>query len=234
MGQRMAAETPQAEHHQLAAGELAVRLLEFVGGGLTQRDQRAFRNPRIALGHLEWVAPAVDQLHTEREAALVDEAPRAVERDIIRLLTHRPGEAPGELVRAGRHREARRVEQALEQLGPAAQLVGEHWRMRKHGREQLGELRPRLEQTEEVHAARQPLDDIAEAVERVVRAGRSDRREESRKHRFEVVPRRAEGSCLARAPVRDMARRRFRIAEAEARQLALEDIRVIGKGAGRP
>ena len=70
-------------------GKRAVRLLEFGDRGLAERDQRAFGDPRIAGGDLERVAAPVDQLDAEREPALVDQPPDAVERDIIGLPAHR-------------------------------------------------------------------------------------------------------------------------------------------------
>ena len=89
MGQRAAAEPAEPEHDQLAAGEPAVRLLELARRGVGQRDQRAFGDARIAFGDLERVAAPVDQLDAEREAALVDQPPDAVERDVIGLAAHR-------------------------------------------------------------------------------------------------------------------------------------------------
>ena len=91
MSERMAAEAPESEDHELAAGKLAVRLLERVGGGLTQRDQRAFGDAGIALGDLERVAAAVDQLDSERKTSFVDEPARAVQRDVVGLVAHRIG-----------------------------------------------------------------------------------------------------------------------------------------------
>ena len=66
--------------------------LELVDRGLGQRDQRALGDSRIAFGDFERIAAAVDQLDAEREAALVDQPPGAVERDVIGLAAHRIAE----------------------------------------------------------------------------------------------------------------------------------------------
>ena len=79
--------------------------------------------------------------------------------------------------------------------------------------EQPRQRRPRLEQPEQIDAARQALDDVAQAVERVIGIGaRGERLDQARKHRLECLlrRRRTERARLARAPVGDVPRGRRR------------------------
>ena len=205
---------PSAEDDQLAArrsghGSRSNSRVDRVG----ERDDRRFGEVAIALGDVERVAVRGDQLHAEREAALVDHPPHAVERD---RRTARRAIAAGEARRpasaasgGGAKRDC--VDQPVEQRRPP----------RRAGRpaparglricaEMLGQLRPRLEQAVEIDPARQPLDDVAEAVERAHRVGaRGDRAHQRRQHRLErrARRRRAQRPRPARAPVGDPAQR---------------------------
>ena len=191
----------------------------------------AFRNSSAAVRPSAVSAP-VDQLHAKRESPLIDQPARAVERDVIGTAAHRFGQHLRELLDFWRHGEARSVEQALEQLGPPGELVGERRRMGQHLGKQLGKRGPRLQQAEQVHAARQPLDDVAQAIERVIGIGaRRNRLQESRQHRLERLlgRQRAKGTRLARPPVGNVPRCLGGIAEAKLLQLLPEDVGIVGK-----
>ena len=193
------------------SGEAAVRLLELADRGLAERDERAFGDPRIALGDIERIAAPVDQLDAEREAPLVDQPPHAVERR-----RHRDG-------RAWRRRAARQTRprrggiakldasnRPSNSSGRRAELVGQRRRMREDLGEQPRQRRPRLEQAEEIDAARQPLDDVAQAVERVVGIGaRGDRLQQAGSIASNAccAGRRAKRARLTRTPVGDVPRR---------------------------
>ena len=56
VGQRVAAEPTQSEHHQLAARNPPCASSNSARGGLGQRDQRTFGYAGIAFGHLERIA----------------------------------------------------------------------------------------------------------------------------------------------------------------------------------
>ena len=135
-----------------------------------------------------------------------DQPPRAVERAVVGLPGHGRAQALGHRRGLGRKREAGLVDQAVEQVGPAREHVGERRRMREDQRKMPRKLRPRLEQAIEVDAARQPFDDVRQPVERAVRIGPGgDLAQQRREHRLERGPRRrrAQRSRLARPPVRD-------------------------------
>src|SRR5205809_3002956 len=96
--------------------------------------------------------------------------------------------------------------------------------------QQQSEIRPRLEQPEKVHSARQSLDDIAEAVERSLGIARGGNRlEQTREHRFErLLGRgRAQRPGFAGPPLGNMARGYLRLVEAEPAQLLAEDIGIV-------
>ncbi len=56
MGERAAAEPPQAEHDQPGAGNSAVDILELAKRGLAERQDRALGDARIAVRHLQRIA----------------------------------------------------------------------------------------------------------------------------------------------------------------------------------
>ena len=102
--------------------------------------------------------------------------------------------------------------------------------MGKHLGEQLGERRPRLQKAEEIHTARQTLDDVAQAIERMVGMSASgDRRQERREHRFKRLPRRgrAQRPRLPRSPIADMPGGGLGVGEADPLQLGREDIGIV-------
>ena len=92
--------------------------------------------------------------------------------------------------------------------------------------------RPRLEQAEQIYAARQPFDDVAQAIEGVVGIrARGDRLKQIRQHRFERMlgRRRTKRARLTRTPVGDVARRLSGIAESDLRQLFGENVAIVRK-----
>ena len=132
----------------------------------------------------------------------------------------------------GRLRERRFVDQSVEQDGMARQLLRQRRRMGEDQRDDFGQSRARLQQPEQVHAARQSLDDVGEAVERVGRVGAfRNRLQQTRKHRFERGLRggRAQRPRLARAPVGDVPRGACGVCETEALELAKKDVGIVGQ-----
>ena len=196
-----------------------------------QRDDRRLGEVAIALGDGDRVAVRGDQLHAQREAPLADHPPHAVERDVERVAGDRGEEALGQLVGVGRRKRERTVvDQPVEQGRPPRQLVGERRRMGEDQREQVGQLRPRLEQAVEIDPARQPLDDIAEAVERADGSGPAgDRAHQVGQHRLErrARRRRAQRPRPARAPVADPPQRLVDVVEAHRGQLGAQDVGVV-------
>ena len=89
MGQRPAAEAPECQDHELPARDSAMRSSEFVGRQVGQGDDRTFRDVAVAHGQIERVCVRGNQLNAECEAALINQAPGAVERPIIGLARHR-------------------------------------------------------------------------------------------------------------------------------------------------
>ena len=87
---------PRASTIKFTSREGAVRRLEFIDGGLGQRDQRTFGNPGVAFGDLQRVAPPVDQLDSKREPPLVDQPSHTVERHVVGLTAHRVAKELGE------------------------------------------------------------------------------------------------------------------------------------------
>ena len=109
-------------------------------------------------------------------------------------------------------------------IGRRERSVGEDFR------QQPTKRRPGFEQPEEVHAARQALDDVTEPVERAVRIGtRRDRPQQARQHRLKSLLgwRRPQRTRLAGSPVGDVARRACRIAESQRAELFGEDVGVV-------
>ena len=207
MGKRAAAEAAEPENEQFSAFDGGHAARANSASPPTPRQRARLRRRRYSLRRLPAGRGAGDQLDTEREPPLVDQPPDAVEANVIRLPPHRLGQKCGELVRRRRHCEAR-ASNRPSSSSAAAQLVGKSWRMGEHLGEQLGERRARLEQPEQVHPARQPLNDVAEPIERVIGiAARRNRLEQARKHRFEGFARRvrAQRPRLSRPPVADDA-----------------------------
>ena len=58
----------------------------------------SFRNPGIAGRDFQRIVAQVDELDPERETALIDQAARTVERDIIRLAAHGIGQTVGKFL----------------------------------------------------------------------------------------------------------------------------------------
>jgi hypothetical protein len=75
----LAAEPAEAEDDQLAARHRPCALSNSRDAA-SASDDRGLGDPRIAFGDVERVAVRGDQLDAEREAALVDPPPHAVER----------------------------------------------------------------------------------------------------------------------------------------------------------
>src|SRR5206468_10528422 len=92
--------------------------------------------------------------------------------------------------------------------------------------QELGKFGTCFEQPEEIHAARQPLHDVAQSVERPVwvSAG-GDGLKQRGQHGLEGLAsgRRTQRARLARSPVRDMTKRAFDIAEPKLRKLVRQD-----------
>ena len=123
--------------------------------------------------------------------------------------------------RLGRQGEAGLVDQPVEQVGRRASMSASGGAWARISASMSRELRPRLEQAVEIDAARQPLDDVAQAVERALRIGaRRDRPQQRGQHRLERRPRRrrAQRSRLARAPVGDALQRDASDRRSRARQ----------------
>ena len=163
---------------------------------------------RIAHRDVDRVAVRGDQLHAEREAALVDQPPDPVERDVERLAAHRlPASARRASPASGGGAKLDASISPSSSVGPPRQLLGQRRRMGEDQRQQVGQLRPGLEQAVEVHPARQPLDDVAEAVERADRVGPGgDRAQQAGQHRLERRARRRRAQ-RPRRPERQSAMR---------------------------
>jgi hypothetical protein len=137
---------------------------------------------------------------------------------------------PREIDRVGRHFEAGRVEQAFEQLRPSTQLFGQCWSAREQFGQQLSERRTRLQQPEQVDAARQPVDDVAEAVERMAGVGADgDRLKQCRQHRLKRLLGRggAQRSRLAGPPVGNVARCGRGIDKPKPNEFLMESLRIV-------
>src|SRR5579872_6842534 len=113
----MTAEPAEAERNELSVGEPSMRLLEFVDRLLPKSHDCSFGDARIAFADLERIAATVDQLNAKCESPLVDEAPDAIERHIIRAPDHGLGERPGELRSRGWQLEAGGIEKPFKKLG---------------------------------------------------------------------------------------------------------------------
>ena len=227
-----AAEAPKPQNNEFAAGKAAVRLREFRGREIAERDQRPFGDPGIAFRHFERVAAKIDQLDSEREPPFVDEPSHPVEGVIVRLPLHRALEQLREAGRVGGHLEAGGIEQPLEQLGAPAELLGQRRSMGEQLRQELCESGPSFEKPEQIDPTRKALDDVAQAVEGVVRVSPGGNRpEQRRKHGLERLlrRRRAKRASPARTPVGDMAGRRACIREAELRKLRAQEVGIAGK-----
>ena len=129
MGQRPAAEPPEPEHDQLAAGNAPVHALEL-------RARRLGRAPRAPLRRRATAPAAIasgscsrlDQLHAEREALLADDPADAVEPALVVVVGLAALHPRGELLDRAGQVERAAVDQPVEQLGPARQLVGQRRR----------------------------------------------------------------------------------------------------------
>ena len=206
-----------------------MRRREITSHGGGQRHDRRFGQVAIALGNDDRVPVRGDQLHAKREAALANHPPHPVERDVDRVAGNRGGEARGKVGGVGRGRERAVVDQPVEQRRPPRQLVGQRRRMGQDLRDQRREPRPRLEQAVEIDPARQPLDEVAEAVERALRVGPRPRRaHQIGQHRFErrARRRRPQRPRAARSPVADTAQRFIRL-EAHRDQFGTQDVGVV-------
>src|SRR5256885_908354 len=100
-------------------------LLELGRSRATERKQCAFGDRGIAFGDLERVAATVDQLDPERKSPFVDQPPRSIETNVVRLAAHCLAEQSSKFIGGRRHCEAGGVEQAFEQLWAPGELVGE-------------------------------------------------------------------------------------------------------------
>ena len=124
-----------------------------------------------------------------------------------------------------RRREGAGIDQAVEQLRSAAQLLAQHRGVTEDRRDMLGEARSRLEQPVEIDSAGQPLDDVVEPVERLDRIGRATKcLDQSGEHRLERLPRggAVQGSCLAAAPALDALTSGQCVAEAGSDEMRVE------------
>jgi signal transduction histidine kinase len=102
--------------------------------------------------------------------------------------------------------------------------------MRQDFGQKAPQRRPCFKQPEQVHPARQPLDDIAQSIERMVRIGPgSDCPDKVRKHGLESLlrGRRTQRAGFPGAPVGDTPGSGGGGGEANSLKLSLQDVRIV-------
>ena len=148
----------------------------------------------------------------------------------------RPRSLPGHGLRLRRQGEAGLVDQTVEQIGPPREHVGERRCMGEDQREMPRKLRPRLQQAVEIDAARQPLDDVGQTIERALRDRDPTRSREGARAASPRTPFAPPGerkrSGLAGAPIGNPLQRDGRIGETERCQFVARECR--GRWTGAP
>ncbi len=230
VGQRHSAQSSQTEDHQFAARHPPVRGLIFMARGIGQSDDRPLGDRSIAHGEIERIAVARDQLHPQCKAPLADHPPHPVEPFVVAQALAAFGQPDRHRRRVGRFGKARCVDQPVEQSRPPRQLVGQGGGVDQYLAQHPGQPRLGLEQAIQIDPARQPLDDVAEAVERMagIRAV-GDRTQQDRKHRLErrARCRRTKRAHLPRAPAADQSSHLSDIGKAHYGELVGQQIGIV-------
>ena len=132
-----------------------------------------------------------------------------------------PRHLRGEVLDRARQVERALVDQRIEQVRAARELLGERRREREHADQLVEQARARVEQAEQVDRARCPGDQIFPQEQRAARVGcLGERIEQARKERIERGARRpaAERTDMPVAPARDPLGQRVGLVETKARQ----------------
>ena len=212
------------------------RLGEFLGRSARHRDDRAFGDIAIALGNVERVGMAGDQLDPEREAALVDQSPAprssalVIGSPAMALCSEfrRWRAAPA----AGRSCDC--VDQPVEQVRPPRELSASAGAWARISAKMPGQLRPRLEQAVEIDrrstAARRYRDSRLSACSGSAPAAIARRSRGSIASNAVARGGGAQRTRLARPPVADRcAAATSGSAKPSAFSSLRKDVRIVGK-----